>query len=66
MLKPIKMEVQPEEIINAVKRMGKKQRDAFLEDLLAAASPSYLRSIKQARADYESGRVKSHEEVCKI
>ena len=63
MLKPIKMEVKPEEIINAVKRMGKKERDAFVEDLLAATSPTYLRSIKEARAGYEAGRVKSHKEV---
>ena len=64
MLKPIKMEVKPEEIINAVKRMGKKERDAFLEDLLGATSPSYLRSIREARADYKAGRVKEgHKEV---
>jgi len=30
MLKAIKMEVKPEEIIEAVKRMNKKERDAFL------------------------------------
>ena len=63
MLKPIKMEVKPEEIIKAVKRMSKKERDAFLEDLLAATSPSYLTSIKEARADYQAGRVKGHKEI---
>lgn len=35
----------------------------FFEDLLAASSPEYLESIKEARADYEAGRVRSHEEV---
>lgn len=63
MLKAIKMEVKPEEIIEAVKRMKKKERDAFLEDLLASTSPEYLRSIKEARADYKAGKFKTHEEV---
>jgi PHD/YefM family antitoxin component YafN of YafNO toxin-antitoxin module len=43
--------------------MKKKDRDAFLEDLLAATSPEYLEGIKEARADYKAGRVKSHKEV---
>lgn len=63
MVKAIKMEVKPEEIIEAVKRMNKKERDAFLEDLIASTSPDYLESIKEARADYKKGRVKTHDEV---
>jgi hypothetical protein len=63
MLKPIKMEVTPEVIIEAVKKMSKKERDAFLEDLLASTSPEYLNSIKEARDDFNKGRVKSHAEV---
>jgi hypothetical protein len=63
MVYPIKMEVKPEEIIEAVKKMKKRERDAFLEDLLAATSPAYLESIRQARADYKTGRVKTHGEV---
>ena len=63
MVYPIKVEVKPEEIIEAVKKMKKRERDAFLEDLLAATSPAYLESIRQARADYKTGRVKTHEEV---
>ena len=59
----IKMEVKPEEVIQAVMRMKKRERDAFLEDLLAATSPEYLESIKEARADYKAGRVKTHAEV---
>jgi hypothetical protein len=61
--KPIQIEVRPEGIIEAVKKMKKKERDAFLEDLLAATSPEYVRSIKEARADYKVGRIKTHEEV---
>jgi hypothetical protein len=63
MLKPIKLEIEPEEIIAAVRRMKRTERDAFLEDLLAATSPDYLRSIKEARADYKSDRIKTHVEV---
>ncbi len=61
--KAIKMEVKPEIIFQAVRNMKKKERESFLEDLLAATSPEYLRSIKEARDDYKTGRVKSHEEV---
>lgn len=57
------MEVDAEEIIEAVKNMKKKEREAFIEDLLAATSPEYLMSIKEARADYKADRVKSHSDV---
>ncbi len=63
MLKHIRIEIRPEEIIEAVKKMKKKEREDFLEDLLAATSPEYLASIKNARLDYESGRIRTHEEV---
>jgi len=63
MLKAIKVEVKPGEIIEAVKKMKRKERDAFLEDLLATTSPEHLESIKAARADYKAGRIKTHEEV---
>jgi hypothetical protein len=60
---PIKLEIRPEEIIEAVKKMKKRERDSFLEDLLAATSPEYLDSIKQARADYKAGRTGRHDEA---
>jgi hypothetical protein len=63
MVKTIKMEVRPDEIIEAVKTMNKKERDTFLEDLIASTSPDYLESIKEARDDYKKGRLKTHEEV---
>lgn len=43
--------------------MEKRKREAFLEDLIAATSPEYLDSIREARADYKAKRVKMHEEV---
>jgi len=63
MLESIKMEIKPEVIIAALNKMSKKERDSFLEDLLASTSPDYLESIKEARTDYKAGRVKSHREV---
>ena len=59
----IKIEVRPEDIIEAVKKMSKREREEFIEDLLAATAPEYIESIREARADYKAGRVKSHEEV---
>jgi hypothetical protein len=59
----LKMEVSPETIIQAVKGMKKTARKAFLENLIAATSPEYLQSIRDARRDYKAGRVKSHADV---
>lgn len=46
MIGAVKIQVKPEEIIEAVKGMEKRKRDAFLEDLLAATSPEYLKSLQ--------------------
>jgi len=63
MVRAITMEIKADEIIQAVKRMKKRERDLFLEDLIASTSSEYLESIKEARADYKAGRVKTHAEV---
>ena len=63
MASTVRLDIAPEEIIRAVMGMKKSQREAFLEDLLAATSPEYLASIREARADYKAGRVKSHKEL---
>ena len=59
----LQIRITPEEMIQAVKKMKKKEREAFLENLLAATSPDYLKSIRDARADYKAKRTKSHDEV---
>jgi len=59
----LKISITTQEMIDAVKGMKKKERKAFLEELLAATSPKYLRSIREARADYTAKRTKTHEEV---
>jgi hypothetical protein len=63
MIGTVKIQVKPEEIIEAIKGMEKSKREVFLEDLIAATSPEYLGSIREARADYKAKRVKTHEEV---
>ena len=63
MIGAVKNQVKPEEIIEAIKGMEKRKREAFLEDLIAATSPEYLSSIREARADYKMRRIKTHEEV---
>jgi len=63
MLNTVKISLRPEEIIKAIRKLKKRERDAFLEDLLASTSPEYLESIKEARADYKAGRTKTHKEV---
>jgi hypothetical protein len=59
----LKMEVGLDLVIEAVRKMKKREQQAFLEDLLAATSPEYLQSIREARRDAKTGRVKPHEEV---
>lgn len=59
----VRMEVKPEEIIEAIKRMKKEHREVFLEDLLASTAPEYIESIREARKDYKEERIKTHKEV---
>ncbi|MDO3377847.1 hypothetical protein [Geoalkalibacter halelectricus] len=59
----LKMEIDPREIIAAVKKMKKQDREEFIEDLLAATCPEYLTSIREARTEYRAGKVASHEDV---
>lgn len=57
------LSISPEQIITAVKQLEKIQQEALVEDLLAAISPDYLDSIREARQDYQAGRLYSHDEV---
>lgn len=51
------------DIIAAVKELDQEEKEFFIESLLAATSPEYLESIKEARQDYRAGRVSTHEDV---
>lgn len=59
----VKVPISSDDIIEAIKKMKKYEREAFIEDLLAVTSPDYLQSIKEARAEYKAGRTKSHKEL---
>jgi len=61
--KSIRMDINPQAVIDAVKKMSKEDQEDFLENLLAATSPEYIESIKEAREDYRKGRLYSHDEV---
>jgi len=62
-LKDLSIEISFEQIVSAVMHLDKKERGAFIEDLLAATSPEYLESIKEARQDYKDGKVYNHKEA---
>lgn len=51
------------EVISAINELEPEEKEFFIENLLAATSPEYLDSIKEAREDYRNHRVFSHEEV---
>ena len=59
----LKVPISADDIIDAVKKMKKKEREAFIEDLLAMTSPDYLQSVKEARAEYKAGETKSHADI---
>jgi len=59
----IKVGFSLSEVISAVKELEAEDKELFIENLLAATSPEYLESIREAREDYKEGRVISHEEL---
>jgi len=63
--KAVQLSISPEQIIEAVKAMDKEMQDVFIEDLLIEISKDYVESIREARKDYQEGRVFSHDEVFK-
>jgi len=61
----LKVNLSLGDLISALKMLDEEDREFFIENLLAALSPEYLKSIEEARRDYREGRVLSHEEVFK-
>ena len=57
------MEIAPEDIIAAIQKMPKDEQEDFIEQLLAATSLDYVQSVREAREDYQAGRVHSHDDV---
>jgi hypothetical protein len=57
-----KINLSLDELIVALKSLDAEEREFFLENLLAALSPEYLKSIEEARQDYRQGRILYHVE----
>ncbi len=53
----VKVGLAVEDLIAALKRMDREEREHLIENLLAASSPEYLESIEEARRDWRQGRV---------
>lgn len=61
----VKVGLPLDRLITAVRELTDKEREFLIENLLAATSPEYLESIKEARRDYKEGRIVSHTEMFK-
>ena len=59
----VKIGLSIKDLISAINELDDEEREFLIENLLAATSPDYLKSIEEAREDYHQGRVRSHEEV---
>ena len=59
----IKVKFSLNDVISAIQELGPEEKEHFIENLLAATSPEYLDSVREARADYRAGRVSTHEQV---
>jgi len=59
----LKISLSLNDLILALKSLDDEDREFFIENLLSALSPEYLKSIEDARKDYKEGRVLSHKEV---
>ena len=59
----VKIGLSIKDLISAINELDEEEREFLIENLLAATSPDYLKSIEEAREDYRRGRVRSHEEV---
>ncbi len=51
-----KMGVTLSGLVERLQCLSRQDREFFIESLLAATSPEYLRSIREAREDYRAGK----------
>jgi hypothetical protein len=61
----IKVGLSIKDLIAALQGLSNEDREFFIENLLAATSPEYLKSINQARKEYKEGRTVPCEDVFK-
>ncbi|MBM3142515.1 MAG: hypothetical protein FJ005_05655 [Chloroflexi bacterium] len=61
----IKVGLSIKDVITALRGLNDEDREFFIENLLAATSPEYLESIRQARKDYKEGKTVPFKEALK-
>ena len=59
----IKLGLSVKDLVAALNKLSAEDRELFIENLLAATSPDYLNSIREAREDYRAGRVLTDDEL---
>ncbi|MCJ7669476.1 MAG: hypothetical protein MUO61_03030 [Dehalococcoidia bacterium] len=50
----------------ALQQLSDEDREFFIENLLAATSPEYLKSIDEARRDYREGKTIPYEKLFRV
>ena len=61
----VKVGISVKDLIAALQGLSDENGEFFIENLLAATSPEYLKSISQAREDYRKGTSIPFQEVFK-
>jgi len=61
----VKVDFSVKDLAAALRELSNEDREFFIENLLAAISPEYLESIKEARRDYGKGRTVPYKELFK-
>jgi hypothetical protein len=61
----IKVGLSIKDVVTALQGLNDDDREFFIENLLAATSPEYLKSIRQARKDYKEGKTIPFEKAFK-
>lgn len=55
-----------EELRKLIQSTVRETIEDMIEDVIALNSPEYIQSIKEARTDYKSGKIKSLEEITDV
>ncbi len=61
----INMGLSLSDLIKAINALKPQDKELLIESILAATSPEYLESIKQARQEYRDGKTLTFDEVFK-
>ena len=54
------------DLVAALQQLSDEDREFFIENLLAATSPEYLKSIEEARKDYREGKTTPYEKLFRV